>query len=309
MTRRNFILKGALALMSGTTLVKAEELEKIYKPDLTSHTKHIHLVMNGALDDDLFVIKASKKDFRWIDCYQMHNPNDSFDLEGKSTKSIHIDGSIAYDKKIPLTDNEVLMIATANEREENGKPRRELHERTHYKSVPLYMNGKELFPSMLPENGDYADYNYPLWFGEDTLKCVSTPPKEGQAEPNYFQLWENACVNIGLVLPQREEFVVSLMRDGKIIANSFISPTTVDIRMTNNMLKRVEFKRNGKFFHSHPFVEINNTIFDGESTAEIDEDVRVMSADTIMLQSEKSIYTLPLPYHLPYARRVFYEFV
>ena len=92
--------------------------------------------MKGDLDDDLIIIKASPTDWNFMDCLQMHNPTNIFSLDGKSIKSTHIPGWIDYKKVITIKDNEIILIALANEREEK-REEKVLYARTHYKSDAL----------------------------------------------------------------------------------------------------------------------------------------------------------------------------
>jgi len=279
-------------LLKGATMGILAPLYTLFAGE--QKVKTIDIAMNGELDDDLFVLSVNQKGFTFIDCLQMHNPSNVFTLDGISVKSEAINGNINYNKQLDIKVGDILFLATANEREENGLPRYELHSRTHYKSAPLFINELPFFPSMIPENGDYKDLDYPLYFQEGESGCL------GDKQGNYFKLWENALINVGLVFTLEIDHTISLYRDSRLIASSIASPF--------DTLKTARLEdTDGKTYRLHPFVEIDNTLYGDDDCN--DELIKNNAPNKIVLHSTYATYEIPLPYLFPYPERIFYEFI
>ena len=68
-----------------------------------SKSNPIRVSMNGDLDDDLIIIKASQEQWDVVDCHQMHNPTKTFFLDGRAFDSTHNPGYIKYNKSHTLS--------------------------------------------------------------------------------------------------------------------------------------------------------------------------------------------------------------
>lgn len=245
-----------------------------------------NIVMSGELDDDLFIIRASKNKWEFIDCFQMHNPDDFFILDGVFANSIQIPGWIEYDKNISIGKNDILFIGLANEREEVSDEKA-LTSRTHYKSVELRVDNKVLIPSMMPEKNDLS--SAPLWFNEEEDKGS-----------NYYRAWENSIVNIGLVLPLAGIYTIELLsKQGVTVAKeSFnISKYTQNIQF-----KKTIFGEIG----SEPMTELDGGVFgvDGKFSPD-DEKMKELAIYEIIITKGDDIVKIPLPYPFVYINRIF----
>lgn len=275
MNRRNFLKLSGILLTSPNLL-------------LANNSQQIKISMNGDLDDDLFVMSSKSFDWKFIDCYQMHNPTDVFLLEGRKTISIHSPGYIEYNKNITIDNDEVIMIALANEREEKD-PSKSLIERTHYKSVSLYINDKELIPSMNPDTLDLPDV--PTWFSITSPKSVY----------NYYRAWENAIVNLGLVVNKSGKYTISLSdsQDTIVASDSFeIDNNTKNIRFKESILGKID---------EHTMSEIDGSVFLVEDKKQPDDEkIRTHCPRSILIEDEKgNINRIPFPYPFPYINRLY----
>ncbi len=243
--------------------------------------KNITISIKGDLDDDLFIIKSSTKKVYFLDCLQMHNPTDKFLYDGKIVKSEKIYGLIDFNKTYSLSHDKTLLVMTANEREEIN-PKRALLKRTHFKSVDLFANNKVFIPSLMPETNDVP--GYPLWFGKDEKPIV--PQKDGY---NYYKLWENAIVNLGLVFGSKGSYILYFInQNNKIILKRkvYVSSKTDNISL----------------ICSHPLTEVDGTVFAGVSE---DEKIREQAIDAIIIEKEGQKQYVKLPYLFPYINRIF----
>jgi len=277
MTRRNFI--GFLSALYGSLLIGKET---------QAMKKNIHIKMIGDLDDDLIIIKATPKNWKFECCFQMHNPTDVFTLEGKNTNSIHIPGWIEYEKDISLEDNEIMLIALANEREERENAK-SLLARTHYKSVELYADKNILIPSMIPEKNDLPDV--PTWYH----------PRSPNAVYNYYRAWENAVVNIGLIFPKSGNYRIHMInKDGDIVAAQIFS--------INNKVKNIKFNNSlSGPLGDHPMLEIDGGIYgvNGKNKPN-DNTVKELAPYSMIIEDEAGKLTkIPFPYPFPYINRMF----
>lgn len=281
MHRRDFIKKTCIAGVGSALALTSS---------FASDTKNgmVDIKMVGDLDDDLFVIKASSKDWNILDCHQMHNQTGRFSLEGKHFQSHHSPGYIAFQKEYSLSNQEYLLIGLANEREERDD-RKALLARTHYKSAPLHVNGSIAVPSMIPENNDMPDV--PTWFA----------PHEDMAVYNYYRAWENALVNVVLVFPKEGRYTVSLSNaEGDIVATETFEITG---KVTNTRFKKTIHGP----LDEHPMTEIDGGVFLVEGKRQpVDEDVvRLCPTQVLIMDEVGGMVRIPLPYPFPYVNRVF----
>lgn len=243
--------------------------------------KSATLSIKGDLDDDLFVLKSSAQNVEFLDCLQMHNPTDKFLYDGKMIHSEKIYGFIDFNKTYNLAQNETLLVMTANEREEIN-PKRALLKRTHFKSVDLFLNNNLFIPSLMPEYNDVPDY--PLWFGRNETSCMASA-----SDYNYYKLWENAIVNLGLVLGSKGAYTLYFINENSQIV--FKKKVQVSSKVHNIHL-----------LGSHPLTEVDGTVFAGVSD---DEKIREKAIDAIVIEKEGQKQYIKLPYLFPYINRIF----
>lgn len=243
--------------------------------------KNITISMHGDLDDDLFILKSMPEKSDFLACLQMHNPTDKFLYDGKVIKSEKIYGKVDFQKKYQLAKDEILLIMTANEREEIN-PQKALLQRTHYKSVALFADNEPFIPSLLPENKDVP--NYPLWFGRDDAPCMANT-----SSYNYYKLWENAIVNLGLVFGNIGEYSLYFIN-------------------TNNQIvfqKSVSINTDTKNIHllgKHTLREADGTVFAGNNK---NQTIKEKAVDAIIIEYQKKSRYIKLPYLFPYINRIF----
>lgn len=275
MKRRNFI---KIALLSPfVSLFASQQLS------------NLNIKMLGDLDDDLFVMKHkfSSFDFEALDCFQMHNPKGQIEIGGKTFKTEHIPGYIDYSKNLNLKTDEVVSIFTANERME-ANPNKTLTMRTHYKSTSLYINGIELFPSLIPEKNDVP--NYPTWYGDDE-----------QPEYNYYQLWENAVVNAGLVVNLAGRYKITCL-DSK---NEVVTSKSIELKNKNVLNVKFDEVRDVQVISNHPFAEVDGTVFEDKKKMN-DTLIRKNAIFKILIQnSNDEVTVIELPFPMPYINRIF----
>jgi hypothetical protein len=223
------------------------------------------------------------------ECFQMHNVKGRFVHDGKICESEYIPGYIDYEKDNNLKEDEVVLICTANEREDFYDVK-ELKARTHYKSSPLYINGEEFFPSLIPERNDVK--GYPLWFekGNDSYNY------------NFYQLWENAVVNTGLIFPNNNKRKISFLdMDNKSISSTIINPTS---KVQKIKLDKVN---NIKITSKHLFAEVDNTVFqDGKEMN--DKYIKQNSIFKLIIEDleAKKMTVLTLPYPTVYVNSFYF---
>jgi len=233
-------------------------------------------------------LKASSVSWDFVDCLQMHNPSNIFSLDGKSTKSKHIPGWIDYYKQIELNNNEALLIVLANEREEKIEEKI-LYARTHYKSDALKINNKVLIPSMNPDKNDLSDA--PLWFD----------PNGDKQYCNYYEVWENASINIALVLPHPSNYLISFFnKNNKLIITKKINVSKEPMNIKFDKIKNIRI-------NSYALTEIDGGAYKKKDMVDADNKVvRDMAIYKIIIQSESGdIIEIPLPYPAPYINRIY----
>ena len=279
--RRNFFKALALVPLLGDLSLSTKQTQ--------TKKQEVQITMNGDLDDDLIIIKASETSWDIEACYQMHNPSDNFFLGGRSFPRIHAPGFIAYNKTHSLSNDEILVVTLSNEREER-EPDKKLLDRTHYKSAPLYVNAKEVVPSMIPENNDI---DYATWYD----------PKTPEGAYNYYRLWENAVVNIAIIVPKNGKYKLDLINKDDMISAS-IEVDVTDKRAVNPYFKRTIAGP----IQSHPMAEIDGGVFMHKDFRKPnDKRVKDFAAHNIIVtMSDGKQIILPLPYPFPYINRLFF---
>ena len=244
--------------------------------------KNIMVSIHGDLDDDLFVLRSHPDAVTFSDSLQMHNPKKVFYYDSQTVPSKKIYGIIDFDKTYRLREDEVLLVMTANEREEIN-PAKALLARTHFKSVALKADGDVLIPSLMPEHNDVPDY--PLWFGADEKPII--PQK---AEYNYYKLWENAVVNLGLIFTHT----------GVVTLYFTDHEEMIHFQKRVHVTKTVQHI---KLLGTHPLTEADGTVYDG--FAMNDETIRKRAIEGVIIEMDGTRRFVKLPYPMPYVNRIF----
>lgn len=290
-SRRNFCKIIALSPLLATSLFSIQ-------------TNPIHekfnIKMNGELDDDLFIVKVSKNKLNMSHCFQMHNPKNIFNYNGKSIVSTPIYGMIELDENIYTTKNEITLFFEANEREELfDLPK--LRERTHFKAVELFINNKVLIPSLLPEKNDVPDY--PTWFGSESEEGFCTIDLKGGPKNdsifNYYKLWENAVCGTGILLPSSAEIEIYLFNDSGEKLFSYKEIVTTEPK---NLLSN-EVKVNS--FDAHILTEIDGKIYSQFEIKTNDAYIKTNAITKMIIKYNEEYFNIPLPYPMPYPNRIY----
>lgn len=245
--------------------------------------KRVSITMHGDLDDDLFIIRSTEERTVFLECLQMHNPKDHFLYRSEAVKSRRIYGMIDFDKGFALAEDEALFVMTANEREEIH-PEKRLFARTHFKSVDLLADGEVLIPSLMPERNDMP--GYPLWFGPDEKPLMPNP------EPgyNYYKLWENAVVNLGMVFGSTGRYRCHFINhDEEVVFTKEINVT----KETQNI----------RLLGGHPLTEADGTLYDG--TATDITTIRERAIEGVIVEKGGNSRYVGMPYPFPYVNRIF----
>lgn len=247
--------------------------------------------MEGELDDDLIITRNfyNTEDFKGIDCFQMHNFTGRFEIGSQVVKSTQSPGFIKYDKNIPVDKNSIISIFTCNERVAIHADKK-LTYRTHYKSVPLYINNKMMFPSVIPENDDVK--NYPTWYAPDE-----------EHMSNYYRIWENAGVFNGFITHELGEHIITLFNKDNVA----ISTSSVNI--VNDEVIQIPFKKilDKEITNKHIFTELDNFVFDGNENRN-DIFIANNAAAKILIQNKKGLVSIDLPYYCPYVNTYYIKF-
>lgn len=244
------------------------------------------ITMNGDLDDDLIVLKATSANCIIKDIYQMHNPSGKLKYDGQVYDIKHSPGFISFEEEYQIKDDEVYCICLANEREEESLPR-DKRIRTHYKSEKLLFNNQVLFPALMPEYNSVP--NYPLWFNSIETPRIDRRDINGDTY-NYYKLFENTTVPFGIVVPKHGNIKVMLFNQNNELMYSFNEQVTTKVKN----LKSEELKN--KKLKSHPFTELNNIL-------NIDEEKEISNNDyieTVVLEYDNRLFTIKMPYPIMY---------
>jgi hypothetical protein len=246
--------------------------------------KNITVRIKGDLDDDLFILRGNLTTMQttFLDCLQMHNPSDYFLYEGRAVPSKKIYGLIDFEKSYRFSKEDVMLIMSANEREEIN-PAHTLLQRTHFKSVALFIDHTIFIPSLMPEYDDVP--GYPLWFGKD-----EKPLMMQKSDYNYYKLWENCIVNLGIVVGSKGKFRLYFTdKNEKII---FYKTVWISEKVHNI-----------KLLGTHPLTEVDGTVYHGSESA--DKSVRERAIEGIIVEKEGKRVFFRLPYPFVYVNRIF----
>lgn len=246
--------------------------------------------MKGPLDDDLFVLKTSPHQTDIISIQQMHNPRGKFIYNNQLFKSNHIPGYIDYNKHLTVEKNEILIVMTANERDElydSPFETKVLRKRTHYKSVNLYCNNKILLPALMPEYNSVR--NYPLWFKEGEIG------EEGSVIYNYYKLWENAIVQIGIVFNSNSRATIECFdKNAKKIYTYKFTPNSTPKQALSQEAKNEKLS-------THPFTEVGNVLNDQEGL----ECANGNYIDYMIIYQDNNQYLVEMPYPFMYPNQIY----
>lgn len=276
MTRRNFNKITTSLLLSTSAFAKQKKL---------------NIKMQGELDDDLIIFKKfySNNKLKPILCYQMHNFTKRFSIGSNVVKSIQIPGYINIDKTIPVSNDGIVCLFTANEREDFKPGSKQLSYRTHYKSSALTVNNKTFFKELLPEKQKLN--NYPTWY-----------LKEEDYSTNYYRIWENATVLNGFISHERGEHTFYIYnKHDELMGNT-------SLNLSDEKVKKIKFKMfNGKkILNKHIFTEINDFVFDGKNnTKKIDDFIKENAITKVIIRNKKGLIEISLPYSCPYINTFF----
>jgi virulence-associated protein VapD len=266
------------------------------------HSENIFkMTMNGDLDDDLFVIKMTNEETSLIKVYQMHNSEQRFQYNDVSVKSERIYGIVDFNEKYKINKTTIYAFMLANEREE-FRPEKSLFSRTHYKSTILNINNIELFPSMLPERNNIKGYQ--TWFNDPNEVCKNKPinPDLIYSDYNYYQLWENAVVNLGLVVKDGTLITINAYNldgievftyTGKLKKNITIKPI-----ITSTLYKKIS---------KHIFAESNGKVYNNKNkyTKSADKEIIKNAINDIKITIDNRVFYMELPYPLPYINNMY----
>lgn len=264
-------------------------------------SKSFNIEFNGQLDDDLFIIKSTPQETSMVSAMQMHNPSKFFYYLDTTVESEKIYGILDIDKKFEIKEDEIYIIALGNEREEL-RPENKLHFRTHFKADDLLVNSKIFIPSLLPEKDDAP--KYPTWFQNKEDICVNENNEPSQInliynEYNYYNLWENAIISLGIILPEEGNIKIEWMNlDGNKIFeyNYLITNTIQNIQPTKNFYKLS--------LNTHQLTEANGQVFSINKKMDDDKIIELSANDLIITYKNKKYY-IDMPYPMPYINRIF----
>lgn len=290
-TRRSFCKAILLSPFIASTLLSV---------DLENLKKTIKVDMNGELDDDLFIVRASERYSKMTHCFQMHNPKETFRYMGANIPSTPIYGVIDFNEKLDVSNDEVIVLVEANEREELFDIP-ELRARTHFKAVDLKIDDKILVPSLLPENNDVP--SYPTWFGSEDSGdfCVIGDPLavDKTKEYNYYKLWENAVCGTGIVFPYSCDAKIMLFnKDGKMLFDFDERITTRPSNLVSNQVRE-------QGFNSHILAEVDGNVFDEYETKTDDAYIKRNAITKMMIIFNSKTIEFELPYPTPYINRIY----
>jgi len=259
------------------------------------------MTMKGSLDDDLFVIKMNTSDTQLLKAYQMHNPEKRFEYSGSSVESIQIYGEVNFKETFDIGNNDIYAFMLANEREE-FRPKKTLSNRTHYKSTNLNINNIILFPSMEPEKKDVPGYQ--TWYNDPSEVCKDKPlsPETIYSNYNYYQLWENAIVNLGFVTKKSGNISIKAYNldgvevynyNGKLKKGNAIKPIIFS-NIYDNINKHIYTEANGRVY-------VNKKEYNKKDDLEIKKN----AINDIIIEIDNKKYFMELPYPMPYINNVY----
>lgn len=251
---------------------------------------NFNISIKGDLDDDLFIIKAAQEDITIQDVFQMHNPSNKFQYNGKIYDSIHIPGAIDFTKKFQAKEDEIYIVMLANEREEAQLSKRV---RTHYKNEKLTYNNQALLPALMPEYNSIP--NYPLWFGDGDIPIAEREDINGEPY-NYYHLFDNTVVQVGLIFPNEGVAKIKLFDKNNNLTHSFNSEIYAD--KPTRLVSQEELAGD---FGGHPFTEIGN-ILNNVTDVELENNNYITN---MTIEYADRIYLIPTPYPMMYPNLIY----
>lgn len=256
----------------------------------------LNIQTDGLLDDDIFIYSITKNSDSHTMIYagQMHNPSNKIYFNGKIEKTIPLSGEIDLNKEVPVKNDVATVVVLSNEREEIN-PRYTLRKRSHYRSPSVKINGKILLEEYLPSKK--TKNWFPTWFGDlagvKECKCNS----EGKIAygEDFFVIWENATVQIGLILPKPGTYELFYINEK---SNSMIFKTKVDVSTAALAVKMYK--------EGHDFIESTGYLFNKEDNLSynIDETLSLSPTKIIARDDSGGIFVIPLLYPWPYLNQL-----
>lgn len=279
MIKRRSLIKTIMLspLLFGTNLFSEAKSEK---------KDTFRISMFGDLDDDLIVLKSTPEANTIVDIHQMHNSKSTFFYDGNIYSSEHNPGYIQFSKRYKFLENEIYCICLANEMDDAEMPVNK-RIRTHYKNEKLFFNKEVFLRDLMPEYNSVP--NYPLWFNKGDAPYINRLDINGDTY-NYYNLFENTVVQIGLVLPRKGDITVKLFRNDNELAYSYHE--TIDLKP--KYIKSDELK-SGRLIED-PFVEIGN-ILHKDTENQIENNLYITN---MIIEYENKSYNIKLPYPAMY---------
>lgn len=243
--------------------------------------------MFGDLDDDLIIIKSSKANNTILDIHQMHNSKGKFIYEGNSYNIEQNPGYIQFSKKYKIEKDEIYCVCLANEMDDMEMPVNK-RIRTHYKNEKLFFNKDILLRDLMPEYKSVP--NYPLWFNDGDVPYVDREDINGNSY-NYYNLFENTVVQVGLIFPKASDIVIMLFDQDNKLAFTFKEEVTDKPRYI------VSDEVKNSTFNNHPFTEIGNII--NQSTDKPTENNNYITNMIVVFNGEYRKIKFPYPVMYP----------
>lgn len=288
LTRRLF-LKFVTISLSVVTINSLYALENKPLSNLKK-TYDFKISLNGDLDDDLIIIKATPSNIEMTDLYQMHNPSPTFEYNKRLYPVVLNPGYLEFSKEYKFeNDSEIYLVMLANEREEAHLTSRI---RTHYKSEKVMINQNVFIPSFMPEYNSVP--NYPLWYGEGDTPAVEREDINGK-QYNYYNLFDNTVVPLGIVFKNSGIATIKLFDQNDELCFTYKQEITQEIKhLSSNELK-------DKKISNHPFIEIGNIL-----NEDVDDQVpNDMMITNIIIEYNGMVYKIPTPYPMMYPNLIY----
>jgi len=264
---------------------------------LSSFLFALNISSSGLLDDDIFIysIQEGKDSHSMIVAEQMHNPRNEIIFNGQVNKTKPINGEVSVDIEVKNT-GKLVVVSLANEREEIN-PSYTLNQRTHYRSPGVFLNKKVFLKRYLPS--EYEDDWFPKWFLSGVVSsCSSDSSREEQSDDvDYFMIWENAIVQLGLIFPEPGEYIIYYIKEGH--SNPLYKKKVVVLKNTPKVVKIHE--------KMHDFVEGDGYLYKtNKSRINKKKRIRNHSITKLIIVSKQnsSKYIVPLVYPWPYLNQL-----
>lgn len=275
-------------LNASTNIEKNQKLSDGKKQinNLISRKKNFEISMFGDLDDDLIILKSTPKSTVIADIHQMHNSKGTFVYNNNKYNVEHNPGFIQFKKSYEIENDDIYLVCLANEREDAGFPK-DKRFRTHYKNEKLFFNKQVLLNALMPEYDSVQ--NYPLWFEEDEVPRFDRKDINGNTY-NYYNLFENTIVQVGIVIPDSSKAKVMLFDEKDQLRYTFDEYIDYESKyLKSNELLAGELG-------NHKFTEISNIL-----NTKLDEQIPNESyINSMMIESNGKMYSFELPYPIMY---------